>query len=397
MSLTPPHNLEAEAAVLGGMLLDRRGCEDACTILSAADFYRNGHRKIFEAAAELSRRSEPVDLLAIQEAVRCRGDLETVGGASYLAALVDQGVTSVNTAYYARVVRESSLRRALISVCREIATEADEGALDTRELFAKAGSAVMALEQRGIASGGPIRLGDTDLEFFEILERRRKAEVSITGLPTGFRDVDKILGGLHPSNMIVLAGRPGHGKTALAVSIGVNVATRENGSAGILMFSLEMSLEEVRDRIYSVASSVTLSRLHHGRIDDSDVERIAKANARVGPAPIFVDAVRVANTSAPRSAEQGCTSRSCHCRLPATDPCANEGPVAGAGGGRAFESTKGARQGASRSSARAVATQPRSGVAESTDATPARSSGERPGRTGCGCNRVLIPARRLPA
>lgn len=285
-----PHNLDAEIATLGSMMIDGAAIERVSEFLTPEDFYREAHRVIYDALIALSSRSEPVDLVTVSEELQRRGKLEEVGGIAYLTTLIDSVPSAANVEYYARIVEEYAIRRRLIEAAQEIihlatATEEEEP-LDISEIADRAESAVYRVAQRRIGKGfESIRplLGEA-FDRFESFYHERKL---VTGLSTGFRELDYITAGLQKSDLIIVAARPSMGKTSLCLNIGEHVALREGKTVAI--FSLEMSKQQLVQRMICSQAEVNGHRLRLGMLPETAWQRISRAIQDLWNAKIFID------------------------------------------------------------------------------------------------------------
>src|SRR3984893_7845949 len=204
----PPQNLEAESSVLGGILLENDAINVVLESLRAEDFYRESHRKIFRAMIELSDRSEPVDIITLSECLKNRGELEAVGGSAYLASLNDFVPTAANISYYARIVREKTILRYLINAATNIATKGFEGQGNVEELLDSAEKAIFDITEQRI-KGSFVKVGDMMKDSIKMVEKLFERKTMITGVPTGFKDLDTKTAGLQPADFIIVADRPG--------------------------------------------------------------------------------------------------------------------------------------------------------------------------------------------
>jgi replicative DNA helicase len=281
----PPHNVEAEESVLGSVMLSPDAANIAFEKLQAEDFYKPAHQAIFEAVASLFDGNQPIDAVTVADQLRRTGELERVGGANYLATLLDGVPTTSNIAYYAEIVSETAARRRLLragSIVGSLAMQTErriEDVLDASE------AEIFRVAERqvgdGLAPVGPLL--QSTLERIEELGARGG---EITGLATGFRDLDRRLAGLQPANLVVIAARPSMGKTALAMNIAQNVAERDNTVA---VFTLEMSREEVVQRLLSSMAGVDSHRLRTGQLTPDLWNRVVRETSRLYQMPFFVD------------------------------------------------------------------------------------------------------------
>jgi replicative DNA helicase len=282
----PPHSLEAEAAVLGGILLDNTALDRVAEQVSAEDFYREAHRKIFRAASELSQRSEPIDLLTLTEALKTRGELAEIGGAAYVSELADRALSAANIQYHARIIREKAILRGLIATASEIVSRGYEAREEVARFVDEAEQAIYQIAEKK-TRGAFTRVGDMITETFRHIEQLYERKEMVTGVATGFTDLDRMTAGLQPSDLIIVAGRPSMGKTSFCLNIAEHVAI-ENGT-GVAVFSLEMSKEQLVLRMLCSQARVDLSKVRTGFLAQKDFPRLAEAAGRIHDAPIYVD------------------------------------------------------------------------------------------------------------
>ena len=282
----PPQNQEAEQSVLGGMLLDNEAIHRVVEVLEPNDFYREGHRKIFQGILDLYQRNEPVDLVTVTTALKSKGVLEEAGGASYLAALVDRVPSAANAVSYARIVREKSVLRHLIDGAAEIAERAyrEEGEVD--EFVDHAERIIFDVAQRRIRQSF-IAMKDIVKDSFKAIEQLYEKKELVTGVPTGYRDLDRLTCGLQPSDLVVIAGRPSMGKTAFALNIVEHASIEAN--LVCVVFSLEMSKEQLVRRMLCSRAEVDASKLRGGFLGESDWPKLTRAAGLLSEAPIFID------------------------------------------------------------------------------------------------------------
>jgi len=281
----PPQNLDAEESVLGAILLDNTAIDRVTGVLQPDDFYRENHRKIYRAMQALADRSEPADLVTLGEQLRSRGELADVGGAAYLAELAERVPTAANVAHYARMVRDKAVLRNLIGTATSIA-ERGYGGQDVKELLDRAEQEIFALSEREVRPAF-VRLDGLLNSTFDTIERLFEQKQSVTGVPTGFVDFDRLTAGLQPSDLIIVAGRPSMGKTALCMNIAENAALKSD--AGVAIFSLEMSKEQLAMRMLCSQAHVDLKRVRTGHLNDNEFSELAKAAASLSEAKIYID------------------------------------------------------------------------------------------------------------
>ncbi len=284
----PPQNLEAEEFVLGGILLDNDAVNRAVEVgLRADDFYRDAHRKIFAAVLDLSERGTAVDAVTLAEALRKDGQLQNVGGASFIAELTDRVPSAANVAHHARIVKEKAILRGLITTSTEIATQAYDGRGDVEQFLDEAERRIFAIaEQKFRPSFYKVR--DLLVESLKDVERLYERKEMITGVATGFHDLDKLTAGFQPSDLIIVAGRPGMGKTALALNIAANAALQTHGFA-VAIFSLEMSKEQLVLRMLCSEAFINYTAVRSGHLREQEFTKLTKAAGRLWEAQIFID------------------------------------------------------------------------------------------------------------
>jgi replicative DNA helicase len=282
----PPQSLEAEISVLGGVLIENDALNLVLEILQEGDFYRESHRKIFSAILHLYEHSEPVDLITLGEVLKTRGDLEDVGGIEYLNSLVNSVPTAANISYYAKIIKEKGILRKLIHRATEIINQSFSNSGDVDEFIDQAERTIFEIsEDRVRPSFYPIK--DLIKSSFKTIESLYEKRQLITGVPTGFQRIDELTSGLQPSDLIIVAGRPSMGKTALALNIAQNASLHAGISSAI--FSLEMSKEQLALRLLCSEAKVDAHRLRGGFLSESDWPRLTRAAGALSEAPIFVD------------------------------------------------------------------------------------------------------------
>ncbi len=282
----PPQNIEAEQSVLGAVLLDNAALPRIIEIIQPQDFYRNGHRRIYEAMLDLFEKDDSIDLITIREKLEQKNELEDAGGTAYLASIIDLVPTAANVQHHARIVREKAILRGLISTATEIASLSYEGSRDVESLLDEAERRIFDISERRIGAGFvPIRsiLKDS----FKVIEKLYDKKESITGVATGFTDFDQLTCGLQPSDLIIIAGRPSMGKTAFCLNIMEHVGIKSK--LPVAIFSLEMSREQLVMRMLSSSSRVDGHRLRRGYLTREDWPRLSRAAGELSEAPIFID------------------------------------------------------------------------------------------------------------
>ena len=286
---TPPQSLEAERAVLGSMIINPESVGSGIEILGDRPeevFYVAAHQHIYEAILGLFRKSIPVDATTLTEFLSRNDQLEAAGGFSYLGELTGVVPTSANMEYYAKSVRETALVRRLITVCTGIAGEAYQGGEEVEELLDKAESSIFAIaEQRQVNPIFVVR--ELVPEGIRRIEAQLKARTGITGIASGYPNLDETLSGFQPSDMIILAARPSVGKTAFALNVAMNAATKSD--KGVLLFSLEMAKEQLVQRLLCMAGNVDSDRLRKGFLATDEFAKVQKAADILSRARIYID------------------------------------------------------------------------------------------------------------
>jgi replicative DNA helicase len=282
----PPQSLEAEESILSAILVDNDTLLDVLEILSPEDFYRSAHQKIFSAISELFSRNEPVDLVTLTNILRENDRLEEIGGAAYLANLVDTVPLAVNAQYYAKIVYDKACLRRLIEKTNSIAKRCFEDRGDVDSVIDFAESSIFEISENKIRpTFYPI--GKIIESNIDVLEERQGNRALVTGVATGFTKLDELTAGLQKSDLVILAGRPGMGKTALALNIAKNAAVDSN--IPVAIFSLEMSKEQLSLRMLSSEARIDSSRLRRGFISQDDWIKITDSAGVLSQAPIFID------------------------------------------------------------------------------------------------------------
>jgi replicative DNA helicase len=285
-AIVPPQNLEAEESVLGAMLLSPNAVGTASEILDASDFYRESHAKIFRAALALWAKGEPVDAITLSDELDTRGDLDAVGGQAKVAELAALVPSTSNVEHYARIVKEMATLRGLVRTGQEITRLGQERPGEVTDLVDRAEQMVFELGQQRVTSD--FTHIDTLLkESFERISQLVEMGADVTGVPSGFRELDLLTSGFQPGNLVILAARPSMGKSALGFCIAANLAVRHN--TPVALFMLEMSKSEVTQRMMCSEGKVESQRLRTGRLAPDDWPRLTTACDRLMKAPIWVD------------------------------------------------------------------------------------------------------------
>ncbi|BDV41980.1 replicative DNA helicase [Geotalea uraniireducens] len=284
----PPQSLEAEMSILGGILLDNEAINRTLEIIEAEDFYRESHRKLFRAMVELSSRSEPCDLITLTDLLKRHGELEEIGGAAYLATLVDYVPTAANIAYYCKIVKEKSVSRRLITAATEIVTMGYDAETTVDELLDSAQKSIFEISDNKLRPAfTPV--GAILKDTFRHIETLYEKKEHVTGVPTGYYDLDKMTAGFQRGDLIIIAGRPSMGKTAFALNIAQYAAAHADSPAPAAIFSLEMSKEQLVMRLLCSESRVDASRLRTGHLIDTDWHKLTSGADKLSKAKLFID------------------------------------------------------------------------------------------------------------
>ena len=282
----PPQSVEAEQSVLGAMLIEKEAIIKVMEILNPEDFYRESHRVIYQAALSLANRSEAVDIITITEQLRKDDKLEAVGGISYVTSLANAIPTAANVGHHARIVEEKALLRGLITTATHIAGMGYDANEEVEQILDQAEKMIMGVSGRKAGPGfTPIR--EIISKAMSKIEELYQSKGGITGLPTGFKDLDRLTSGLQPSDLILVAARPSMGKTAFTLNIAQHVALREKKA--VAFFSLEMSKEQLVQRMICAEAAIDSAKLRIGDLADSDWPKLVNACNRLYEAPLFID------------------------------------------------------------------------------------------------------------
>jgi replicative DNA helicase len=285
----PPHSIEGEQAVLGGLLLSARAWDQVADVVTEADFYREDHRLIFRAVQELSEGGKPCDAVTVTEWFESHGQVDRVDGGAYIAQLASTTPSAANVRAYAEIVREKSILRQLIDVGAEItsASYALEGR-DSRELLEEAERRIFAIADQGMRAGSSyVTVQDSIKEAIAKIQELHEFEGEITGTPTGFKDFDRLTAGLQNSDLIIIAGRPAMGKTTLAMNIAEHAAIKHE--VPVAIFSMEMSALQLVNRLFSSLGQIDQTRLRTGSLDEMDWPKLTSAMNLLHKSHIFID------------------------------------------------------------------------------------------------------------
>jgi replicative DNA helicase len=283
---TLPHNLEAERAVLGAILLDGSTIHHALEFLDEQAFFRDAHRRIFEKMRRLFERGQAIDFITVKDELGRAGELDDVGGPAYVASLVDGLPHGVNVGDYARIVKEKSSLRALISSAGQILASAYEADRDADEIIDEAERRIFAIAESSIHAGF-VSMADLVNANFAMIDQAVQRKQLVTGVPTGFIELDEMMAGLQPSDLIIVAARPSMGKTSLVLNIAQHVGTKTDMTVGF--FSLEMSKEQLFMRLLTSEAAIDAHRLRTGFLGERDFPKLTEAMERLHGARIFID------------------------------------------------------------------------------------------------------------
>lgn len=286
MMKIPPHDLRAEQSVLGAMILNKDAILDAIESIKSEDMYRSAHREIFEAILILYEKNEPVDMVTLADRLSQKNMLENIGGIEYLNDLTTAGIITSNAKYYAKIIEEKSMLRRLINASSEI-LDMGYSTEDADVLLEIAEKSIFDISQKKNRDGFTV-VKDILIETYEDIEKVYNSAGTITGLSTGFTDLDKKTSGLQRSDLILIAARPSMGKTAFSVNLCQNIAT-QNENASVAIFSLEMSKAQLVQRMLATQAGVGLGRIRNGDLSADDWTKLASAGAPLGQAKIYID------------------------------------------------------------------------------------------------------------
>ncbi|MFH1046377.1 MAG: replicative DNA helicase [Candidatus Omnitrophota bacterium] len=282
----PPQSIEAEVAVLGSMLIEDEALGHAVEIIKPSYFYKDAHRKIFEAIIDLYNANKAVDLITLTEELKRRNELDDIGGPAYLTELTAAVPTAANVLYYAKIVKEKAILRTLITTATQIIAQSYDAQQDANFLLDNAEKQIFDISGSQI-SGAAVAIKEIIKDSIETIEGFYRRKAHVTGLPTGFDDLDMMTSGLHNSELIIVAGRPSMGKSALTTCIAEYVGVQER--KGVAIFSLEMSKEQLVQRMLCSHARVELQKARSGFLTQSDWPKLVTAAGKLAEAPIFID------------------------------------------------------------------------------------------------------------
>lgn len=283
---TPPHNIEAEQAILGAIFLEPESMSSATELLIPSDFYRASHQRIFQVMMQLTDKGEPIDLVTVTTALSNAKLLDEIGGVSYLSDLANAVPTAANIGYYNKIVEEKALLRRLIRTATDIVTDGFSKEDDVDEVLSEAEKNILEVSNRKNASAFK-NIKDVLIDVYDNIEQLHHNDADVTGVPTGFRDLDKITSGFQRNDLIIVAARPSVGKTAFALNIAQNVAIKTDENVAI--FSLEMGAEQLVNRMLCAEGNIDAQRLRTGNLEPEDWGKLTMAMGSLSNAGIFID------------------------------------------------------------------------------------------------------------
>lgn len=284
----PPHSVEAEQSIIGGLMLDNQAWDKISTKLCEADFYRTEHRILFRTVAALSKKDQPFDVVTLLDALKSHNELDDAGGEAYLFELANNTPSVANVGAYADIVREKSVQRQLISVATEIADSAyNPSGREVPELLDLAETKVFAIGEQTAGEGGPENIKSILVRAVEKIDALYHNGDAITGLATGLSDLDEMTSGLQPSDLVIVAGRPSMGKTTLVMNMAEHVAIKSGKP--VLVFSMEMPSDSLAMRMMSSLGRIDQHKIRTGKLDDDDWPRVTSAVHMLSEAALFID------------------------------------------------------------------------------------------------------------
>ena len=281
-----PHNLEAERSILGAILIRNDAFNVAAELIDADDFFRDAHRRVFDKMVDLNERGQAIDLVTLRDELGRSGDLDPVGGPAYISSLADGVPRSTNVEHYARIVKERATLRNLIAAANRIVAEAYAAREDASIVLDRAEQEIFSIAEGRIHTGF-VPLSELAEASFSTIERLQSVQSAVTGVPTGFADIDELTAGLQPADLVIVAARPSMGKTAFALNIGAHVGTTGERTVGV--FSLEMSKEQLFMRMLTSAAQIDSHRFRTGLLTESDYGRLSDAIGVLSEARVYID------------------------------------------------------------------------------------------------------------
>ncbi|HBA90004.1 MAG TPA: replicative DNA helicase [Geobacter sp.] len=288
MRKLPPQSLEAEMSILGGILVDNEAINRVLEILTPEDMYRESHRKILRSMIDLNERGEPCDLITMTTILRKKGELEEVGGGAYLATLVDFVPMAANISYYCKIVKEKFITRKLISAATDIVSRGFEDKVEVEELLDSAQKVIFEIGENKLRPSY-YKVSDILKDTIKNIELLYEKKELVTGVPSGYTDLDKLTAGFHAGDLVIIAGRPAMGKTTFALNVAQYAAIEAGKSCPAAIFSLEMPKEQLVERLLCSVSRVDLTRLRSGHLQENDWPKLTKGAGQLHDAKIFID------------------------------------------------------------------------------------------------------------
>ena len=285
-SRLPPQNIEAEQSVLGGIMIENDAINRVVEFVEPDDFYRESHRKIFRAMLEISEKGEPIDLVTLGDLLRAKSELEDVGGSTYLSLLVDGIPTAANSASYAKIIRERSILRRVIQGATQMVSQGYEATGDIEQFLDQCEKTIFDIAQKRIKQSF-FAIKDLVKAGYKMIEQMAERRDMVTGVPTGYLEFDRLTAGLQNSDLIIIAGRPSMGKTAFALNIASHAALYKKVSCAI--FSLEMSKEQLVQRMLCMEARIDSSKLRGGFLTEHDWPKLSHAAGELSEAPLYID------------------------------------------------------------------------------------------------------------
>ena len=292
----PPHSVEAEQSLLGGLLIDNEALDKVADVMSEIDFYRHDHRLIYQHIAKVIEANQPADIITVGESLEKSDELKNVGGIAYLGMLAENTPTAANIRGYAQIIRERSIMRSLALVGSDIAVSAySPQGRDAQQLLDESEAKIFQIAE----SGKRDNIGFSDIQHLlpqvvESVEQRMQNASDVTGMPTGFTDLDKMTSGLQPSDLIIIAGRPSMGKTSLALNMAEHIAIEKK--MPVAVFSMEMASMQLTTRLIGSVGRVDQHKMRTGQLDDDDWEKLTDSLGQLNEAPIHIDEGSALNT-----------------------------------------------------------------------------------------------------
>ncbi|MBU5636934.1 replicative DNA helicase [Geomonas sp. Red69] len=288
MRKLPPQSIEAEMSILGGILVDNEAINRVLEVLTPEEMYRESHRKIMRAMIELNERGEPCDLITMTTILRKKGELEEVGGGAYLATLVDFVPMAANISYYCKIVKEKYITRKLISAATDIVSNGFEDKVEVEELLDSAQKVIFEISENKLRPSY-YKVSDILKDTIKNIELLYEKKELVTGVPTGYTDLDKLTAGFHAGDLVIIAGRPAMGKTTFALNVAQYASVDSEKKFPAAIFSLEMPKEQLVERLLCSASRVDLTRLRSGHLQENDWPKLIKGAGLLHNSKIFID------------------------------------------------------------------------------------------------------------